>query len=143
MKNPYWKSCYLAACLVATANCNADIVVVGGSDAPELSPTAAKQIFLKKTNTLPNGVAATPIDLSDSNEVKWAFYKQITGKDAAQIYSYWSRAVFTGAGSPPDQVNTAQELKRRLSKDSGVIGYIDEKDLQPGMKVLLRIAATQ
>lgn len=119
---------------------NSDIVIVGNLNAPELSKKLAKQIFLKKIDVLPNGVTATPIDLTDNNDVKWNFYQKIAGKKPAQIHSYWSRAVFSGRGSPPDQVHSVAELKRRLSKDTGAIGYIDEKDVSADMKVLLRIS---
>lgn len=117
-----------------------DIVVVGNINTPQLSKKLAKQIFLKKIDVLPNGVTATPIDLTDNNDVKWDFYQKIAGKKPAQIHSYWSRAVFSGRGNPPEQVNSVAELKRRLSNDTGAIGYIDEKDVSADMKVLLRIS---
>ena len=117
-----------------------DIVVVGNQDAPELSKSMAKQIFLKKIDVLPNGITVTPIDLSDNNEIKWDFYQKVAGKKPAQIHSYWSRAVFSGKGNPPEQVDSVAELKRMIAKNRGVIGYIDEKDVSPDMKILLRIA---
>ncbi len=117
-----------------------DIVVIGNMNAPELSKKLAKQIFLKKVDVLPNGVTATPIDLTDNNDIKWYFYQKIAGKKPAQVHSYWSRAVFSGRGNPPDQVNSAAELKSKLLTDAGAIGYLDEKDVSPDMKVLLRIS---
>ena len=117
-----------------------DVVVVGNPDTPELSKDLARQIFLKKKDLLPNGITAVPIDLTDRHFVKWDFYKQLVGKQPAQMHSYWSRALFNGVGSPPQQVSSAAELQEKLSKIPGAIGYIDEKDVGPKMKVLLRIS---
>ena len=122
-----------------SAVCMSDVLIVGNSDTPELSKQLAKQIFLKKSDVLPNGVTAVPIDLTDKNFVKWTFYKKLAGKKQDQIHSYWSRALFNGIGSPPEQVSSAVELQKKLLNTPGAIGYIDEKDVSPGMKVLLRI----
>ena len=118
----------------------ADVVIVGGHATPELSKDLAKQIFLKKIDVLPNGIAAVPFDLTDENYIKWDFYKKLAGKEPDQMHSYWSRALFNGVGSPPVQLKTALELEERLMSIPGAIGYVDEKDVSPGMKVLLRIS---
>ena len=133
------KSMCCALFMALSGSSLADIVVVGGIDIPTLSKQQAKQIFLKKINVLPNGTRVIPIDLTDSHSIKWDFYKSVAGKKPAQLHSYWSRALFSGGGKPPEQVASAAELKRRLLNDSGVIGYIDEKDIGLDMKVLLRI----
>jgi len=119
--------------------CISDVLIVGSGDVPVLSEDLATQIFLKKSDILPNGVTAVPIDLSDKNFVKWDFYHKLAGKQPAQIHSYWSRALFNGIGSPPEQVSSAIELKEKLLSTPGAIGYIDEKDVSPGRKVVLRI----
>ena len=118
----------------------ADVLVVGHSDVPELSEEVAKKLFLKKIEVLPNGTSVVPFDLSDNNYVKWDFYEKLAGKKPDQVHSYWSRALLTTAQTPPEQIKSAAELQEKISKTPGAIGYIDEKDVAPGMKVLLRIS---
>ena len=118
---------------------HADIVVVSYVDMPDISKKMAKQIFLKKVTELPNGMTVTPIDLKDGESIKWEFYKSIAGKRPSQIYAYWSRSVFSGGVSPPEQVNSVSALKIRLQNEPGTVGYMNADDATSDMTVLLRI----
>lgn len=116
-----------------------DVVVVGSADMPPITEKLARKIFLKKVTSLPGGVELIPIDLTDDNQAKWDFYKKVIRKKPSQIHAYWARALFSGIGNPPEQVNTIAELKERLG-EPGVLGYIDAKDVEPSMNILLRIS---
>lgn len=119
----------------------ADIVVVASSKTGHdaLSKSMVKKIFLKKVAALPDGSSIEPIDLVDSNDLKWDFYKEVARKKPAQIHSYWSRAIFTGIDKPPVQVKNSNQLKNIIAKNPSLIGYMDEKDLDDSLKVLYRI----
>lgn len=118
----------------------ADIVVLGSPDVPSLDKRAVKQIFLKKSKSYGNGLAATPYDLPDENDIKWRFYKSVMGKKPAQLNSYWSRALFTGSGEPPQVLNSEKNMIKKINSGSGLIGYIDAKHVEPGMNVLYRVS---
>jgi hypothetical protein len=137
MKNPIKLTFFIAA-LAISAQSMADIVVVGSKGLPELSAQEARQIFLKRTVTFANGTPAIPIDLADSIEIKWDFYNKVVGKEKSEVYNYWMRALYNSIGEQPEQVSTVADLKKRLQQ-SGVVGYIDAKDVEPDMNVLLRI----
>ena len=99
----------LAALLPAAAH--AEVVVVVSANSPVTSLTAAQasQIFLAKSVTLPGGGAATPIDIA-SGPVRDEFYTKVTGKDAAQLKSYWAQLTFTGKAKPFRQAPSAADM---------------------------------
>lgn len=125
--------------LMLSGTASADIVVVGSKDMPQITEKLAKKIFLKKIAKLPNGMEVTPLDLAGDEDTKWTFYKKVVKKKPSQVHAYWSRALFSGLGNPPDQVSDVSELKERLN-EPGVIGYIHADQLDSGMNVLLRIS---
>ncbi len=118
----------------------ADIVLIGSSDVPKLDKRSAKMVFMKKVTSFSNGVKAQPLDLPDDNDVKWKFYKSVVGKKPAQVNSYWSRALFTGAGEPPEEVGSEGEMISRINAGSGIIGYVDERYVTSDMNVLYRVS---
>jgi len=120
--------------------CLADIVIIGSPDTPQLNKKTAKLLYMKKINAFPNGLAATPLDLPDHSELKWRFYKRVLGKKPAQVNSYWSRALFTGAGEPPETLESIDALKKRIQSGSGLIGYLDARDVDPSMNVIFKIS---
>lgn len=141
MKSPKIKTSVLFIALSASASSFSDIVIVGSSGLPELSAKEARQIFLKRSSTFPDGTPAIPIDLSDNYTVKWQFYEQVVGKERSQVYAYWTRAsIGAKKTSQPVQVQTVDALKQYLKK-AGAIGYIDSRLVEPGMNVLLTIPA--
>ncbi len=141
MKFPIIKTTMLFIALTPSIYTYADIAIVGSSGLPELSAMEARQIFLKRSSTFADGTPAIPIDLTDDNTVKWQFYEKVVGKDSTQVYAYWARAKVVGKiTSQPTQVQTIDALKKHL-KQTGAIGYIDAKNVEPGMNVLLRIPA--
>ena len=131
------KNCVL---LLAFASFNAavtaDIAVIASPDVPSVDKASLKKIFLKKTGSYANGLAAFPCDLPDENPLKWRFYRSVIDKEPAQINSFWSRALFTGAAEPPREYRTELSLIKTIQAGSGLIGYIDVKQVKADMNVV-------
>jgi len=117
----------------------AEIVVIGSKDVAPVDKRAVKLLYMKKVKSFPNGIDALPLDLPDENELKWRFYKTVVGKKPSQVNSYWSRALFTGVGEPPEVVQSLAEIKSRIKSGQGIIAYVDANDLEPSMNVVFRI----
>ena len=127
----------LAALLPAVAR--AEVVVVVSANSPVTSLTAAQasQIFLAKSVTLPGGGAATPIDIA-SGPVRDEFYTKVTGKDAAQLKSYWAQLTFTGKAKPFRQAPSAAEAKKLIAASPSAIGYLAPADVDSSVRGVLK-----
>ena len=111
------------------------VVVNKNSTVDKLDQRQVANIFLSKTNRLPDGSRVVPMELSDT-EYKEAFYKEISGKNLAQIKSYWATLIFTGKGKPPRGVEETQDLITELSNNLKTISYLPIEQTTDAMKVV-------
>ena len=77
MKNTFTIKSLVAAGLITLANLAAAELVVGVNPKSPLASMTAEQvsaIFRGKTNTLPSGATAAPVDLPESSAVLEQFY---------------------------------------------------------------------
>jgi hypothetical protein len=65
------------------------------------------------------------------------FYTKVVGKTAAQMRAHWSKIIFTGRGQPPREVRSAEEAKRLVVENPGVVCYIDRSLVDRNLNVLL------
>jgi hypothetical protein len=112
----------------------AEIVVVMGASAA-VTPTRDQlaDIYLGRSNAL------KPLDLPESNELRDAFYKKATDRDAAQVKAVWSRLIFTGQGQPPKELPDAAAIKKAVAADPRMVGYIDRSDVDASVKIVLSL----
>lgn len=128
-----------ALALFCTA-AQAEVVVVMSSKSPvdSLSKDQVSQIFLAKSNSLPGGAQATPIDQDEGAKTREEFYKKVTGRDAAQLKSYWSQLMFTGKAQRPKHVAGDDAVKKAVAASPGTIGYIDAGAQDASVKVVFK-----
>ncbi|WP_426788644.1 phosphate ABC transporter substrate-binding protein [Xanthomonas campestris] len=137
-------TCFAAstlALLSLVASCaQADVVVVmsakGGPDS--LSQAQVSQIFLAKSNSLPGGGQAVPIDQEEGVPVRDEFYKKVAARDSAQLKSYWSQLMFTGKAQRPKRVSGDDAVKKAVAATPGAIGYISAGAVDASVKVVLK-----
>jgi ABC-type phosphate transport system substrate-binding protein len=118
----------------------ADVVAVVSVDShvTTLTKNQLIDIFLGKASRFPDGTVAVPIDQAEGSSARDEFYLKVAGKSAAQLKAYWSKIIFTGRGQPPPVVANGVELKKRLGKDTAVIGYIDASLVDDSVRIVLR-----
>lgn len=126
----------IIASLLLGSLCAADIVVVVNPDSgvKSLSQDDAINIFMGRYKQLPSGITALPVDLQ---QARAAFYQKLVGKTLAEINSYWARLVFSGQGSPPRQLTSAEEVIDAVSNNRGAIGYLDRQYVDDRVRVVL------
>jgi hypothetical protein len=95
-------------------------------------------LFLGKSNSL-GGVSLTPIDQEEGSAVRDTFYQAAAQKNPSQLNAYWARVIFTGKGQPPKAVFDDAEVKDAISKDAGLVGYIDSGAVDGSVKVILTL----
>ncbi|MDV2078818.1 phosphate ABC transporter substrate-binding protein [Marinobacter xestospongiae] len=91
----------LALSCVAT-QALADVVVIGNPAGPDsISASQVRDIYLNRSQQLPDGQKAVPFELQSGNPVRADFHGKITNRNDAQLKAFWSQQVFTGRGGPP------------------------------------------
>ena len=114
---------------------SAEIVVVVNPKNPATRMFAeqAGQFFLGKSTMF------TPIDQGDGSEIRNEFYQKVTGKDAAQVKTIWSKLVFTGKGTAPVEMRSSADVKKAVAADPAAIGYIEKSAVDSSVKVILTL----
>jgi ABC-type phosphate transport system substrate-binding protein len=106
----------------------ADIAVIGHLDSGVTSMTKkqVKNIFMGRTQFLPSGNFALPID---EPNLRSHFYYALTHRSIEQINAYWARIMFSGQASPPMKLPNADAIIKVITENKGAIGYIDSKEV--------------
>lgn len=132
-------SLIFAASLMVSPLAVADVVIIGNPAGPDsITGNQVRDLYLNRSNQLPDGQKATPFELPAGDAVRSEFHNKITGRNDAQLRAFWSQQVFTGRGQPPGEAGSADAMKAQVSSTPGSIGYIDEADVDSSVKVLLK-----
>jgi ABC-type phosphate transport system substrate-binding protein len=131
-------SCSILLISLASSIASAEISVIVSSNNPNsaIDKTAVVKIFLGKTKRFPDGSQAVPVDQSDGTATREAFNSSLLGKSASQLKSYWSRLIFTGKGTPPQQSGDDAAVKELVANNLSIIGYIDSASVDNTVKVV-------
>ena len=54
-----------------------------------------------------------------------------------EISAYWARLKFSGRTQPPEQIDDAESVLRRVAAERGAIGYIDAARVDKRVRVVL------
>ena len=143
MKIPFNRRMAVLAVLLASSSmAQAGVVVVmsSKSDVDSLSRAQVSQIFLAKTDALPNGRVAKPVDQAEGSAARNEFYDKVkvADKSAAQMKAYWSQLTFTGKAQPPRKVSGDAAVKAALGENPAAIGYISDGAVDGSVKVVFK-----
>ena len=111
-------------------------VIVHPNNASTFDDNSIERIFLVKSKKFPDGSAAVPINQSEGAPSRDTFDGTVLKKSAAQLKSYWSKLVFTGKGSQPQDVSGDSEVKALISANPNMIGYVDASVVDGSVKVV-------
>ena len=125
--------------LAHAASAQVAVIVNPKSAIASLSPEQVSSIFLGKSNTLPSGSTAAPVDLHDGSAVHEQFYAKATGKTSAQVKATWARLTFSGKATPPKEVGSSAEVKKFVAANPDAIGYIEKSAVDGTVKAVLTI----
>lgn len=133
------KSLLFLILLLISSVLKAEIAIVVGKDSQlhSLQSEDVVNIFMSRTNQLPIGGKALPIELQDT-AIRSRFYQQISSKSARQLNAYWATLVFTGKGKPPKGYDTLQGLSEKLRDHPGAIAYLPLNQVTNDMKVVYK-----
>ncbi|MDH3997936.1 MAG: ABC transporter substrate-binding protein [Desulfuromonadales bacterium] len=124
----------LLACSVSYA---VEIALITDKNNPvdSISAKDAKNIFLGKKKSWDGGGSVTPV-IQKNASVTEAFTRSIVKKSSAQYTLFWRKAIFTGTGTPPVEVEDDAAMKKMVAAKSGAVGYISADALDGSVKKL-------
>ena len=129
----------LLAGLLSSSVLQAEVAIIGNLAGPDsISGNQVRDLYLNRSQALPDGQKATPFELPEGNPVRAQFHDKVTGRNDAQLKAFWSKQVFTGRGQPPAEAAGAAAMKAQVSSTPGSIGYIDEAEVDSSVKVILK-----
>ena len=111
-------------------------VVVHPSNANAIDAGEIKKIFTGKTKSFADGSKALPITQADGNSVTDEFNQNVLSKSSSQLKAYWSKLVFTGKGTPPEEAANDAEVINLVSKNPNLIGFVSQGSADGSVKVV-------
>jgi ABC-type phosphate transport system substrate-binding protein len=119
-----------------SAQDNFKVIVNSSNSISSISKTELANIFLKKVTKFSSGKGAQPVDQYENNQVRDIFSNTILKKNTAAVKSYWQQQLFSGAGVPPEEKKSDNEVIEFVKNNDGAIGYVSSGANISGVKVL-------
>lgn len=137
MKTLLMTSALLLVSLCRPASAEPVVVVNVASMVHQLSQDDVVNIFLGRYRSLPGGGTALPIDQPESSPLRAEFYRKLVNKNLNEINAYWSRLVFSGKTSPPQQASSAAEVVLFMARNPDGIAYVERDQVDKRMRIVM------
>lgn len=125
---------FIASCLVSAVY--ADVaVVVHPANSAALSQEQISQIYLGRSKSFPDGKSVIVLGQQDSAAAE-EFNTKVLSRSNSQMKAYWSKLIFTGKGTPPQEVAGDQAVLDLVSANPNAIGYVDKASVTDQVKVV-------
>ncbi|MCF6436168.1 MULTISPECIES: phosphate ABC transporter substrate-binding protein [Pseudoalteromonas] len=111
-------------------------IIVHPSNTSTFDQETIKKIFLGKTKSFTNGRSAILISASASDPASDEFNTKVIGKSSSQVKAYWSKILFTGKGTPPQEMDSSKDVISAVSSNPDAIGYVDASATTDSVKVV-------
>ena len=118
----------------------AEIAIIANKASPLTVVKASdiQRVYLGKTQKI-DGTAVTPINQTKNTSLSDSFNKVVLNKSGNQVKAYWSKLIFTGKGTPPQELNNDIEVINAVRNDANAIGYIDANLADDSVNVILTL----
>ncbi|ARU55355.1 MAG: phosphate ABC transporter substrate-binding protein [Pseudomonadales bacterium] len=115
------------------------VVVNPNSSISELDDKWLSAIFLGKKKKYPDGSLAVPVEQETGTPARDKFNEKVIKKSEVQLKAFWSQRIFTGKGQPPKQVSGSADVKKLVSENPAIIGYIDASEVDNTVKIIRKL----
>jgi hypothetical protein len=123
----------LALCLAPSRRLEAQgyVVVVNAAGPAALGKGDVSNAFLKKGGSL------VAVDQSKSAKIRDAFSKDVLGRPASAVATYWQQQIFAGKDVPPAEKGDDAAVLAFVKGNPKAIGYVSAgTELGAGVKAL-------
>lgn len=134
---------------ILTLSCSswaaADLLLIVNANNPVISLERKQvvDIFMGRSTAFPTQKPAHAIDVSDASNLRATFYKNLTGKNEAQVDAYWATLVFAGRMLPPEKLPDESAVIKAVKNNPAAIGYITRQNPPAGVKVVMELATPE
>lgn len=112
------------------------VIVNAGNDTSTMKKSQLSRIFMGKATAFENGGKAVAINQITASSSRAGFDSGLLGKTTAQINAYWSKQMFSGGGTPPEELNGDLAVLQYVSANPESIGYVDSSVVNGAVKVV-------
>ena len=112
------------------------IVVIGHPNLHQLDTVTIAKIFMGKVIEV-DGIAIIAVNASSGSPVRNRFLQTYLNQDEGKYTAYWTVRRYIGKGSSPRELPRSVDIVNFVNSTPGAIGYINEGDMQPGVKVAI------
>lgn len=128
--------------LFASAEASADslvlAVIVNPSRPDKLDRTDVARIYLRARRFWSDGSPIVPLNLEAESPTRVAFTSRVFSLDPEHLAAHWNAQYFQGI-FPPTVLTTAAAVKRYIATDPRAIGYVDVRDIDDTVRVILKL----
>ena len=123
-------------CTLCSSAVLADVaVIVNPTHSADISVEDIKGLYSGRQKNFADGKAALVLSLEDGDPTRSEFNNDALGKTDAQMKAYWSKLLFTGKGTPPNEVSPA-EMLQVVASNPNTIGFVDAASVTGDVKVI-------
>lgn len=105
------------------------VVVHAGLGVQSLELATLRAIFGMRVLEWPDGTPIRVFVMRSDSELHRRFTKGTLQIFPYQLQQAWDRLVFSGTGQAPREVESIEEMRRRIAETPGAIGYLPENTL--------------
>lgn len=116
----------LSSLLLTRVSGAAEIIVHRDLEPFDMTRTIARLVFTMRLLRWHDGTRVKVFVLPDSNATHKEFAKRSLGLYPRQLRRVWDRHLFSGAGAVPTEVDTVDEMIRRVAETPGAVGYVPD-----------------
>ena len=115
------------------------VIVNAASPVTTLTRKELSDLYLGRTRALGAMKVTIAIDQATNSPIRAQFYQDLTGKNIAEINSYWARLLFAGQSSPPQTMPDSNTVLDLVRKNSTSVGYLNFKPDDKSIRVVLTL----
>jgi hypothetical protein len=113
-----------------------EVVVIGNTALGKLDVLTIQKLFTGKLIRV-NDIDVTAVNIK-SGALRDQFLSRYLNLSDEKYSAYWAIRLFAGKGMPPKELQSAAEVIIFVKTTTGAIGYINEDDLIPEVRVVAR-----
>ncbi len=115
-----------------------ELVVIGDPALGKLDVLTIQKLFTGKMIRV-NSINVTAVNIK-SGELRNQFLSRYLNQSDEKYSAYWAIRLFAGKGMPPLELQTAADVIKFVKTTAGAIGYINEDDIIPEVRVVGRLS---
>jgi ABC-type phosphate transport system substrate-binding protein len=98
-----------------------------------------RPLFQTKKTTWPDGSAARPFNLPESDHLRQGFDAAVLGLDPDRVARYWIDRKIRGGERPPQTAPSGPVMVKVVSKTPGAIGYVAAAAVDASVVVVAKV----